>query len=294
MKLTDNDLLQLSQLAITAAKRAGALIAKKSQFPPTVQKKKGGDQLASQVVTEVDYLSQALILQHLLPSCERYDLALLTEESDDDKLRLEKDYFWCIDPLDGTLPFTESTPGYAVSIALLSRSGEPLIGVVYDSVEERLYTAVKGQGAYRNGRPWLLPSVETLKGRALTLICDRSLTQHERYPAIIKQAEERAVEQGLLGLNIINQGGAVMNACWVIEQAPALYFKPPKPQEGGGSLWDFAATACLFNELGASVSDIYGQPLDLNRVDSTFMNHRGVIFGSSSFWQQQVSRLINL
>ncbi len=294
MQLTTNDLLQLSQLAIIAAKRAGRVIAQKSHSPLTVLKKKGGDQRASQVVTEVDYLSQAAILEVLLPSCERYDLALLTEEAVDDKLRLERDYFWSIDPLDGTLPFTESTPGYAVSIALVSRLGEPLIGVVYDPVEDRLYTAVKGQGACRNGQPWLLPSTCIMKGKRLTLICDRSLTQQTHYPKMLKTVEAMAAEQGLLGLTIIHQGGAVMNACWVIEQAPALYFKPPKSQEGGGSLWDFAATACLFNELAAPVSDIYNQPLDLNRADSTFMNHRGVIFASAPFWQRRVGSLINL
>ncbi len=294
MQLTTNDLFQLSQLAINAAKQAGKLIAQKSHSPLTVLKKKGGDQPASQVVTEVDYLSQAVILQALLPSCENYDLALLTEESTDDKLRLERDHFWSIDPLDGTLPFTESTPGYSVSIALVSRLGEPLIGVVYDPVEDRLYSAVKGQGAYRNGQPWTLPSTHTVKEERLTFICDRSLTQQAHYLKMLKTLEVMAAEQGFMGLTIINQGGAVMNACWVIEQAPALYFKPSKSQQGGGSLWDFAATACLFNELGASVSDIHNQPLDLNRADSTFMNHRGVIFASAPFWQKRVSRLINL
>lgn len=36
------------------------------------------------------------------------------------------------------------------------------------------------------------------------------------------------------GLKIIQQGGAAMNACWVLEQEPACYFKFPKPEAGGG------------------------------------------------------------
>lgn len=73
-----------------------------------------------------------------------------------------------------------------------------------------------------------------------------------------------------------------MNAIWVLERAPACYFKFPKPGNGGGCIWDFAATACIYNELGAVASDIYGNALDLNRSDSAFMNHRGVLFASSA------------
>jgi len=291
MQLTLDDLTLLSQQAIFAAKQAGALITQRAQRPLSVQKKKGGDQLASQVVTEVDYLSQALILDTLLPTCTTYDLALLTEESTDDKQRLKKDYFWCIDPLDGTLPFIESTSGYAVSIALVSRSGIPQIGVVYDPVKQTLYSAVKEQGAFRNGQPWALPSPGVTTEKSLTLVCDRSLAQQPNYPNIIETLEQMASQQGLAGVHAIDRGGAAMNACWVIENHPACYFKFPKPQDGGGSLWDFAATACLFHELGAIACDFHGQPLDLNRADSTFMNHRGAIFATDSLLVEPIRAL---
>jgi myo-inositol-1(or 4)-monophosphatase len=115
-------------------------------FKLTLNTKNGGASLAAQVVTEVDHLSQDIILKTLHPSCLIYDLALLSEESPDDNQRLQKDYFWCIDPLDGTLPFIESVPGYSVSIALVSREGQSMLGVVYDPVTQTLYHAIQGQG----------------------------------------------------------------------------------------------------------------------------------------------------
>ncbi|MCW8962212.1 MAG: inositol monophosphatase, partial [Gammaproteobacteria bacterium] len=154
MKLSTDDLLSIQKIAITAATEAGRIIADHAGKRVNVQHKSGGDSLAAQVVTEVDLLSQETILKHLRPTCEQYELALLTEESSDDGSRLEKDHFWCIDPLDGTLSFIESTPGYAVSIALVSRAGTPLIGVVFDPLTNTLYSAVQGQGAMRNGQPW--------------------------------------------------------------------------------------------------------------------------------------------
>ena len=279
-RLSEETLRTLAALAIGAAEQAGRLIADRAQKPIPVFEKPGGDSLASQVVTEVDQLCQDLILKTLESSFKRFDLGLLTEESADDQSRLEKDAFWSIDPLDGTLPFIESTPGYAVSISLVSQNGTPLIGVVYDPLEQTLYHAIQDQGAFRNGEDWKPALSPDSTQTPLCLIGDRSLTQHPRYSDIVSEMKVIAREQGHNGVRCMLQGGAAMNACWVLENGPACYFKLPKPQDGGGSLWDYAATACIFKEAGAFVSDIYGNQLDLNRPDSTFMNHRGILYAS--------------
>ena len=278
MHLNETDLMTLAGIAAAAAQEAGALIAQHNGSEVAVQYKEGGESLTSQVVTEVDELSQAIILKHLLPTCAAYDLALLTEEQSDDGSRLEKDAFWCIDPLDGTLPFTESIPGYAVSIALVARDGTPLIGVVYDPSTDTQYQAVQGQGALRDGEPWTLPP--SSEAAPLSFISDRSIVSHPQFDAALGQLKSLAAERGQGALETTLTGGAVMNALWVLEQAPACYFKFPKPQAGGGSLWDYAATACIYAELGAWCSDVAGQRMDLNRADSTFMNHRGVLVAS--------------
>jgi 3'-phosphoadenosine 5'-phosphosulfate (PAPS) 3'-phosphatase len=83
-----------------------------------------------------------------------------------------------------------------------------------------------------------------------------------------------------------------MNAIEVLENPPACYFKFPKPQQGGGSLWDFAATAAIFNECGASARDFDGQSLELNRAESTFMNHRGVLFATDAALAEEIQGLL--
>ena len=288
MLLRPDDLLYLSECAIAAAIEAGRIIASYAGKPVPVQRKEGGSNLASQVVTEVDLRSERAIVAILQSTCEQYDLALLTEESADDKARLEKDYFWCVDPMDGTLCFIESTPGYAVSIALVSRSGMPMIGVVYDPVSHTLYSAVKGQGILRNGESWSTKSAssasvsepKSMVGEPLTLVCDRGFLAISNYSSVYEALVSIASKLGFAGLQTLERNGAVLNACRVLENPPAVYFKLPKADEGGGSLWDFAATAALFSELGYVASDFYGEPLDLNRADSTFMNHRGVLFAT--------------
>ncbi len=237
--------------------------------PASVEHKSADGSLATQVVTEVDRHSQALILDVLAPTSAAHDLALLTEESPDDGSRLAKDFFWCIDPIDGTLNFVEGTPGYAVSVALVSRDGSPHVGVVYDPVTHTLYHAVRGGGAFRNGAPWALPA-EVADGKP-TIFTDRSEAERPSFEAIAR------------GLDATSgpHGGAVMNAIWCLENPPACYFKTPKPTTGGGCFWDFAATACIYGELGAWVSDVQGTPLHLNRADSVHQNRYGVLFASS-------------
>jgi len=267
--------------AVSAALTAGEMIASYQGKDVSVLPKEGGDNLASSVVTEVDFKSQEIILRSLDRISREYDLGLLTEELEDDHSRFEKEAFWCIDPIDGTLPFTESVAGYAVSIGLVNRRGESLIGVVYDPLGDILYSAVRGEGAFRNGEPWCLPA-DSAGGsdQNLTWVTDRDQSELPFYDLLLEGLESKALEIGLKGLDLIHLGGAVLNACWCVENSPALYFKVPKTQTGGGCFWDFAATVCIVTEAGGLVSDYSGKPLQLNTV-SPYMNEPGVLFLSS-------------
>lgn len=276
MKLTAVDLQGLADLAVVAATEAGRMIARSR--PTYVDRKDdGGASLASQVVTDIDRHSESLILAHLAPTLERYELGLLTEERHDDGGRLRGDHFWCIDPLDGTLPFIEGSPGYAVSIALVARDGTPVIGVVHDPVEATTLHAVSGVGAFRHGRPWSMPSTD--RGAVLSVFADRSFLVRHDGDALIESLNRVARGVGLGGIELHPPRGAVMNACGALANPPGCYLKFPVDR-GGGSLWDYAATACLFHAVGAVATDLAGDPLDLNRADSTFLNHRGVLFAT--------------
>lgn len=290
MNLKSEELTHLGKIAILAAKKAGELISSYVDKNVSVQNKEGGDSLASQVVTEVDIKAQEIILNILAQSISDYDLALLTEESEDDKSRLEKDFFWCIDPMDGTLAFTKKMHGYAVSIGLVSKAGEPHIGVVYDPVTKTLYHAIKNQGAYLNEHPWR-PDLSCQNTTDFLLNMDCGFIDNPIHNILKTKIENFLPELGLSTLKIRKQAGAVLNACWVVENAPGCYFKLAKPEPGGGSFWDFAATSCIIQEAGAFVSDIYGNVLELNQAGSTFMNHKGVLFASNKEIQTKIIEL---
>ena len=270
------NLIQLSNIAIKAALAAGSVIQQHMDGEVLVEQKKGGDSYASQVVTEVDRACEKTILTHLLPTCKEFDLALLSEESEDDGSRFEKDYFWCIDPMDGTLPFINKRPGFSVSIALVAKDGTPFIGVVYDPSTNSMYHAVKGKGAFKNNNLWEFKSTN----KHLTYVTDRKLKDAPHAAAIEKILNEKVEQYGLEGIKEMAGAGAVLNAIHVLENSPACMLKLPKKESGGGSIWDFAATACIFHELGLPATTFDGGRLNLNRKEDTFMNHQGVFFSN--------------
>lgn len=290
MNLNYKDLFILSQCAISAAFQAGRKIELHIGEQTEVNLKEGGASYAAQVLTKVDKLSQDVIMSVLKPTCEYFNLAMLSEESEDDGSRLQKDYFWCIDPLDGTLSFIENTSGFAVSIALVAKNGEPQIGVVYDPSKKDLYYAIRGKGAFKNGKTFKFCKTSN---KEITFFTDKGFLKHPKFDYYYSKINEYSLQTTGLEAKIISHAGAVLNACWIAENMPACYFKLPKKEEGGGSLWDFAATACILNETGAIVSDIRGKKLELNRKESTFMNHAGVLFGSDEALARFIMQIVN-
>ncbi|MFK7932264.1 MAG: 3'(2'),5'-bisphosphate nucleotidase CysQ, partial [Saprospiraceae bacterium] len=209
-------------------------------------------------------------------TCEKFGLALLSEETEDDGSRFEKDFFWCIDPIDGTLPFIEKRPGFSVAIALVAKDGAPQIGVVFDPTTDTLYHAIKGHGVYKNNRPWVIENTNN----HLTYVTDRKLRDTPRAGEIEQLLNQKVVRFGLQGWKEIDGAGSVLNAIRVLENGPACMLKFPKKENGGGSIWDFAATACLFQKLGLPATNFAGGKLDLNRKDGAFMNQEGVYFAN--------------
>lgn len=273
--LTEKELKSLCETAATAALAAGEYIQSQFDRNYTQSRKEGGNSLASQVVTEIDIKAQEIILGHLNSSMETHNLGLLTEEATDDQSRLEKAYFWCIDPMDGTLPFTEKRSGYAVSIALITNSGDPVIGAVYVPDLAACYTSVKGAGVWLNDKPFAREKADA--NDTIYVYSDRSL-QHEAYFELVTDRLTQWAARKNAQINYHTGFGSVRNALGVMTSGAGCYFKFPKKPKGGGSIWDYAATRLFFEELGLHVSDASKETLHLNNPETTFMNEVGVIY----------------
>ena len=128
----------------------------------------------------------------------------------------------------------------------------------------------------------------------LTFTYDRSFEKHPERQRVLDELNSYAQAMGLTNVYATQYGGAVINACHALESAPGCHFKFAKTEEGGGSIWDYAATACLFEQAGAFVSDVYGDALDLNRSDSTFMNHRGAVYATDASLASKIRAILTV
>ena len=58
---------------------------------------------------------------------------------------------WFLDPIDGTINFVHNFPQFCISVGL-TVCKEPVMGIIYNPATSELYSAIKGEGAYLNGK----------------------------------------------------------------------------------------------------------------------------------------------
>jgi len=152
--------------AVLAAKRAGEAIIEVYGSGFTVEQKEDRSPL-----TLADKRSHEIISGHL--QTLENPLPLLSEEGRDTPYteRRAWDYYWLIDPLDGTKEFVKKNGEFTVNIALMLRD-RPVMGVVFLPVKDILYFAAEETGAYRiSDTSWINNrlSLDELQAKALRL-----------------------------------------------------------------------------------------------------------------------------
>ncbi len=153
---------------------------------------------------------------------------------------------WIVDPLDGTTNYLYGHPGFAVSIAA-EVGGGVVAGVVVDPLHGDVFSAVRGEGARRNGEE-IRVSEETELGRALLATGfgydrDRRVRQARVLVDVLGQVRD-----------IRRMGAASVDLCSVACGRVDGYW------EAGLQPWDFAAGALIASEAGAVVGDLAGGP----------------------------------
>ena len=130
--------------ALEMAEKAGAIHMKYFRSDRLSQSTKLND---SDVVTVADKESEASIMEYIRRNFPEY--GIIAEESGRD--HDDRDWRWVIDPLDGTTNFAAGLPDFCVSIALEYKR-EAVIGVVFAPYMGECFLAVRGKGAYLNGK----------------------------------------------------------------------------------------------------------------------------------------------
>ena len=240
--MSDNPYLGLAE---TAARRAGELLRDAYSADAGVVSAVGKD-----IKTEADKAAEGVVLDALRPT----GLAILSEESGvvqeagassvsnkstNQPLKLSTPT-WIIDPLDGTFNFTRGFPACCVSIALWNGL-EPVLGVIYDFVSDKMYSGIVGEGACCNGEPLSVSKTESYASASLAT----GFPSARDYSDASLADSIRKVQQ-FKKIRMI--GSAALSMAHVANGALDAYF------EEDIWLWDVAAGLALVSAAGGNFS----------------------------------------
>lgn len=202
-------------------------------------------------VTKADKAADKIIREYLHEHFPSY--ALLTEESVDDKSRLENDYVWIVDPIDGTKEFVAHSDEFTVNIGLAYKH-ETVLGVIIIPVTGEIYYASKGHGAFyqKDGKTFKIHCNSRVND--ITTLVSRFHSNADEQ-AMIKKHSDRIKHQKVVGASIkgcvIAKGDAEMS-----------YRFSSNTKE-----WDTCAMQAIVEEAGGLILKFDGTPIRYNRED---------------------------
>ena len=236
------------QIAKSAALLAGEFLTKTEKSDLKILFNKGRD-----IKLQLDIDTENIIKDYIQ---SHSDYSILGEETgSSDSL---DDFYWVIDPLDGTSNFLRGIPISCVSIALMHKS-EPILGVIYDFNHDDLYFGHKESQAFINDQEIQVSSL-SLKNEStlVTGIPAKTNYSDEEFNQLI------STFQAWKKIRMI--GSAAMAAAYVAAGKAETY------QENGIFLWDIAAGAAIVSAAGG-IASISNLQLDY-RVDAKFSNNQ--------------------
>jgi 3'(2'), 5'-bisphosphate nucleotidase len=147
------------------------------------------------------------------------------------------EYFWLVDPLDGTIEFVKRNGEFTVNIALIYKD-TPVLGVVYAPALDVCYWAKQGEGAFRDGIK--LPLKTEKERDTYKIVVSRSHMSDETQVFI--DAINTNKEKELISI------GSSLKICLVAEGEADIY-----PRLGPTMEWDTGAAHAVVSESGKNL-----------------------------------------
>ncbi|KAL6542943.1 Small subunit (SSU) processome component [Orobanche hederae] len=253
--------------AVDAAKNAGQII--RSGFYETKRVEHKG---VVDLVTETDKKCEEVIFDFLK---QHYpDHKFIGEETTAacGATELTDEPTWIVDPVDGTTNFVHGYPFVCVSIGLTIER-VPTVGVVYNPIMDELFTAIRGKGAFLNGKPIKTSSqtelVKSLLAAEVGTDRDKSTVDAatDRINRLLfkldmvkrKMAEKNELVFSTEQVRSVRIGGScALDLCGIACGRLDLFY-----ETGFGGPWDVAAGAVIVHEAGGLVFDPSGKDFDI-------------------------------
>jgi 3'(2'), 5'-bisphosphate nucleotidase len=224
-------------------------------------------------ITIADKESNEILTSNLTKLCP--EIPILSEEGEiwPFEERKKWEYFWLIDPLDGTKEFILKNGQFTVGVALI-KDNKPIFGVVYLPVDDTFYFGYQGLGAYRFEGRIIDKNLHSL---------DEILKHSLRLPIIKKESEEKIkvvvsrsrfskgtkqfiqiLRKFYKDIEIIPIGGSLLKFCLLSEGYADIYPRVSSPV----AEWDAAAGQIILEESGGKVIDLTTtKPITYNKEE---------------------------
>jgi len=249
----------MKDVLISALKVSGEVLLEYFNNPLEIKQKES----QSSIVTEADIASEKKIIEMILKSYPDHNI--ISEECG--FINHKSDYTWIIDPLDGTSNFASGIPWFGVLITLFIHN-KPSMAGAYLPVQDLLYFAESGKGAYRNGIALKPIENKALKDSLFAFCVDytddseflnRSL---EIYKFIVKSSRNIRSTNCLIDFLFVAEGnfGGLLN----------LFTK----------VWDIAGLGLIISETGGIMKNINGNDIQFSIDEKISEENFPVIAGS--------------
>ena len=187
---------------------------------------------------------------------EKKLLAILPEavfvgEEEDIHASIEKGYAFIVDPIDGTTNFIKDYHISMISVGL-TLDGAQYMGVVYNPYLKEMFTAVKGKGAFLNGKAIQVSKEPLSNGVVLFGTAPYYKELRKRSFALAYQYFDKA-------LDIRRSGSSAFDLCSVAAGRAEVFFELML------SPWDYAAGSLIVEEAGGKVTTAEGMPITLQK-----------------------------
>jgi myo-inositol-1(or 4)-monophosphatase len=193
------------------------------------------------LVTEADIAAETAIFKVIK---EEYpDHYILSEEAGE--IKMDSEYKWLIDPIDGTINFANGIPLCCVSVAL-EKNGEMVMGAVYNPLFNEFFFAQKGFGASLNEKKIHVSNKDEVSTACLVTGFPYTYLDMDNGPL---EVFERFIRRGV---PVRRLGSAAIDLCWVAAGRFDGFY------EHKLQAWDTAAGTLIVEEAGGRVSDFYG------------------------------------
>jgi len=224
-------------------------------------------------VTIADLKVNEIMIKNITESYKNINWEILSEENvktNPDDIRMNKDFLWVLDPLDGTKDFIQGSGNYAMHLALNFKN-KPYLGIVLIPEKDELWISnhdlVWCENRNKEHKQTNLSTKNNLKD--MTIVTSKN-HRNQILQNLIKKVNFKEVNiMGSIGCKIAS----------ILRGESDIYICLSLPSESSPKDWDFAAPAAILKAAGGAITNINNEELIYGNSD---FKQDGIIIASSN------------